>query len=89
MDADGGMTGAKRPRGRIADLSLDAWERLAARDARIARLASDLTMLEVEIARVREEQQALMRHRDDLLASTSWRITGPLRWVITRLRRSG
>lgn len=71
---------------------------MAGLKARIEELTSGKTALEAELADaraahakerddLREQIDALAAHRDEILTSTSWRITGPMRGVKNALTR--
>ncbi|MDO6586859.1 hypothetical protein Q4543_15200 [Salipiger sp. 1_MG-2023] len=42
--------------------------------------------LQQELEQLRTQMQEIETHRSALLRSTSWRLTGPLRWVVEHLR---
>ena len=67
------LTAEMAAMGRIV---LEAEARAIAAERQMAAMAAALA-----------ETEALRQDRDALLASTSWRLTAPLRWLIIRLRQ--
>lgn len=54
---------------------------------RIRALTDDLEAAERRVAELTAHTDGLQRRIDDLEASTSWRVSAPLRWVADRARR--
>ncbi|MCD9027307.1 glycosyltransferase [Luteimonas sp. BDR2-5] len=47
----------------------------------------ELQCLQGEVLRLRQQNAEQQRLREELLHSRSWRLTAPIRWLITKLRR--
>jgi hypothetical protein len=80
----------------IATLSATCGEQLrqiaalaATRDEKLREIAALCATRDAQgaaIAVAREQAAALEGRIDELLSSMSWRVTGPLRWALRRLR---
>lgn len=57
------------------------------RDYQMSR--SSLAKMKADFQGMQDAYGILERDRAALLASTSWRVTSPLRWIMTKLRKSG
>lgn len=68
----------------LADQVADLEQALIGTDTRCKKLVREKRALE---AQLQKETGDLQRAIEAIHASTSWRITGPARWVIRRLRR--
>lgn len=76
-----------RPAGSARPVELDWLNDVRGRNGRYGVLHKALFRLRDESDDLRRENDRLRRRQKDLTTSTSWRITGPLRWVSDKARR--
>jgi hypothetical protein len=76
----------ERPAGSSRQIDLDWLADVRGRNRRYGVLHRELLRLAGENDRLRADVDHLRRREQDLLDSTSWKVTGPLRWVSDRTK---
>lgn len=89
LDLGAQMLALQEQAARDAAALRDREGRLAAATKTLARRAAQIADLTASLSQARAEQDALSAQLAAIYASTSWRITAPLRWAKALLRRLG
>ncbi len=88
-DARAGLTTAQADLLAARDGLTTTTEKLTVLDDRRTQLEAQNAELTTTLSQISARLQEITEERDALLASTSWRVLAPLRWIGRRVRRNG